>query len=456
MAKIVIIGAGSVVFASRLTTDILSIPELAGSTIVYVDIDQTVLDLMGRFGRQVITQEKLSATIEATQDRAEALAGADYVITTFRVGGMEATALDIQIPLKYGLDQAVGDTLGPGGIFYGQCHIPLLLDICRDMERLCPDALLINHTNPMVMLCWAVNKATRIKNVGLCHSVQHTSEQLAHHIGAPYEEVRYWVAGINHMAWFLEFEWRGQDAYPLLRQRLAEWDRTGGDEKLRIEALPANPYYGSEPWPWDTVRRELFRQFGYYVTESTPHLSEYLPYFRRTPELMQRYTLRRQSPEVFEGRWLSRRDEQREKLRRQAEGVEPIPMARSSEYTSYIIESMETDKPYRVNVNVANTGLITNLPADCVVEVPCLVDGLGVHPCYVGPLPPQLAALNRTNLNVQELAVKAALEGDREALYQAVALDPLTSTLLPFKEMRQMVDEMFEALLPWMPQFQTH
>jgi alpha-galactosidase len=455
MAKIVIIGAGSLVFASRLTTDILAVPALADSTIVYVDIDQAVLDLIGRFGRKVTAQEQLSATIETTMDRAEALAGADYVITTFRVGGAEATAMDVHIPLKYGLDQAVGDTLGPGGIFYGQCHIPLLLDICRDMERLCPDALLINHTNPMVMLCWAVNSATRIKNVGLCHSVQHTSEQLAGHIGAPYEEVRYWVAGINHMAWFLKFEWRGQDVYPLLRQRLAEWDRAGGDESLRVEDLPANPYYGSEPWPWDTVRRELFRQFGYYVTESTPHLSEYLPYFRRHPELMQRYTLRRQSPEAFAQRWLTRRDEQRNKLRQQAEGEDPIPMARSSEYTSYIIEAMETDQPYRVNVNVRNTGLIPNLPADCVVEVPCLVDGLGVHPCYVGPLPPQLAALNRTNINVQELAVKAALEGDREALYQAVALDPLTSALLPFKEMRQMVDEMFEALLPWMPQFQT-
>lgn len=453
--KVVIIGAGSVVFASRLTVDILSVPELADSTIVYVDIDQAVLDLMAGFGRRVIAQEKLAGRIEATQNRAEALEGADYVITTFRVGGMQATALDIQIPLKYGLDQAVGDTLGPGGVFYGQCHIPLLLDICRDMERLCPEALLINHTNPMVMLCWAVNSATRIKNVGLCHSVQHTSEQLASHIGAPYEEVRYWVAGINHMAWFLKFEWRGQDAYPLLRQRLAEWDSAGGDEGLRVEDLPANPYYGDEPWPWDTVRRELFRQFSYYVTESTPHLSEYLSYFRRNPELMQRYTLRRQSLEAFEGRWRTRRDEQRQRLRQQAEGVEPIPMTRTSEYTSYIIEAMETDRPYRVNVNVANTGLITNLPADCVVEVPCLVDGLGVHPCYVGPLPPQLAALNRTNINVQELAVKAALEGDREALYQAVALDPLTSALLPFKEMRQMVDEMFEALLPWMPQFQA-
>jgi alpha-galactosidase len=454
MAKIVIIGAGSLVFASRLTTDILSVPALADSTIVYVDIDQAVLNLMNRFGRKVIAQEKLAATIETTLDRAEALAGADYVITTFRVGGAEATSLDIHIPLKYGLDQAVGDTIGPGGIFYGQCHIPLLLDICRDMERLCPEALLINHTNPMAMLCWAANSATRIKNVGLCHSVQHTSEQLASHIGAPYEEISYWVAGINHMAWFLRFEWRGQDAYPLLRQRLAEWDRSGGDAGLKVEDQPISPYYGSEPWPWDTVRRELFRQFGYYVTESTPHLSEYLPYFRRTSSLMERYALQQRSPEEFAQRWVARRDERRERLRQQAEGSDPIPMNRSSEYTSYIIESMETDKPYRVNVNVRNTGLIPNLPPDCVVEVPCLVDGMGVHPCYVGNLPPQLAALNRTNINVQELAVKAALEGDREALYQAVALDPLTSALLSFQDIRRMTDEMFEALLPWMPQFQ--
>jgi alpha-galactosidase len=257
------------------------------------------------------------------------------------------------------------------------------------------------------------------------------------------------------MAWFLRFEWRGQDAYPLLRQRLADWDSASSDRGLAVEDQPASPYYGDEPWPWDTVRRELFRQFGYYVTESTPHLSEYLPYFRRNPDLMKRYALRRRTPEEFERRWVSRRDERRDILRRQAEGDEPIPLQRSSEYTSYIIEAMETDKPYRVNVNVSNTGLITNLPPDCVVEVPCLVDGLGVHPCYIGDLPPQLAALNRTNINVQELAVKAALEGDRAALYQAVALDPLTSALLSFEEMRRMVDEMAEALMPWLPQFRS-
>lgn len=454
MTKIVIIGAGSLVFASRLTTDILCVPALAASHLVYVDIDLDALDLIERFARRAIAQEKLSATVETTQDRRQALAGADYVITTYRVGGEKATALDLEIPLKYGIDQAVGDTLGPGGVFYGQCHIPLLIDICRDMEDLCPDALLINHTNPMAMLCWAVNRATRIRNVGLCHSVQHTSQQLAQHIGAPYDEVSYWVAGINHMAWFLRFKWNRQDAYPLLRKRLEEWDAAQGDHQLSLGELPENAYYGQEPWTWDTVRRDLFRRFGYYVTESTPHLSEYLPYFRRTPELTKSYALRRQDLQAFHKRWTERRQVQQERIRQQAEGSDPIPMQRGNEYTTMIIEAIETDSPCRVNVNVRNTGLITNLPQECVVEVPCLVDGLGIHPCFVGDLPPQLAALNRSNIAVQELAVKAALEGDREALFHAVAVDPLTAALLPLEQIRQLTDEMLEALLPWMPQFQ--
>ena len=455
MTKIVIIGAGSLVFASRLTIDTLAVPALADSQLVYVDIEQDALELMSRFAHKIIAQEGLAATVATTQDRRQALAGADFVITTFRVGGMAATALDLEIPLKYGIDQAVGDTIGPGGVFYGQCHMPLLVAIAREMEELCPHALLINHTNPMAMLCWAVNRATRIKTVGLCHSVQHTSEQLAGHIGAPYSEVQYWGAGINHMAWFLRFERNGQDAYGLLRQRLAEWDAKEGDQRLAAEPLPENAYYGNEPWTWDTVRRELFRRFGHYVTESTPHLSEYLPYFRRTPELMQSYALRRQSLERFHQRWSEGRAKRREAIRQQAVGSEAIPLTRSSEYTSYIMEAIKTNTPYRVNVNVRNTGLITNLPEDCVVEVPCLVDGLGVHPCYVGDLPPQLAALCRSNIAVQELAVKAALEGDREALFQAVALDPLTASLLSLEQIARLTDEMFNALLPWMPQFQA-
>ena len=453
MPKIVVIGAGSLVFSSRLTTDILCVPELTEGTIAYVDIDQDPLDLMSAYAGRIVDQEGLPTRVEATRDRRRALEGADYVITTFRVGGAEATALDAQIPLKYGVDQAVADTVGPGGVFYGQCHIPLLVDICRDMEELCPDALLLNHTNPMAMLCWAVNEATDIANVGLCHSVQHTSEQLAQHIGAPYEETSYWVAGINHMAWFLRFEWQGQDAYPLLRERLKEWDAAGGDASLIVDDMPSNAYYGDDPWPYDTVRRELFRRFGHYVTESTAHLSEYLPWFRRTPDLMKAYALKQRRREDFLARWDERRRTRQDPIKRKAAGEEPIEMSRTSEYTSYIIEGIETNSPRRVNVNVRNTGLITNLPEGCVVEVPCLVDGLGVHPCHVGDLPPQLAAMNRSNIAVEELSVKAALEGDREALYQAVALDPLTSTLLSLAEIESMVDEMVEGLSPWMPQF---
>ena len=455
MPKIVIIGAGSLVFASRLTTDVLSVPELAKGTIVYVDVDRDALDLISQFALRIVAQEGLDTVIESTLDRREALAGAEFVVTTFRVGGAEATALDIEIPLKYGIDQAVGDTIGPGGVFYGQCHMPLIVDICRDMEELCPDALLLNHTNPMAMLCWAVDEATSIKSVGLCHSVQHTSEQLARHIGAPYDETSYWVAGINHMAWFLRLEWNGSDAYPLLRKRLEEWDRAGGDQGLRREEMAQDPYYGDDPWTWDTVRRDLFRRFGYYVTESTAHLSEYLPYFRRTLEERQGYALRRRRSGSYQEHFAERRRTRQDAIRRQAEGKEPIPVKRTSEYTSYILEAITTDVPHRVNVNVRNTGLITNLPGNCIVEVPCLVDGLGVHPCFVGDLPPQLAALNRSNIAVQELAVKAALEGDTEALHRAVALDPLTSALLPLSRIREMVDEMLEALAPWMPQFQT-
>jgi alpha-galactosidase len=443
--KVVIIGAGSMVFSSRLTTDILSVPELAAGTISYVDIEQDALDLISAYARRVAQQEGLPTQVEATTDRRRALDGADYVVATFRVGGMEATGYDIRIPKKYGIDQAVGDTVGPGGIFYGQCHIPLIVDICHDMETLCPGALLLNHSNPMAMLCWAMNEATTVRNVGLCHSVQGTSERLAGYIGAPYDEITYWVAGINHMAWFLRLEWNHRDAYPLLRQRLEAWDAAGGEAQADLAV------HDARSWELDTVRREVYRRFGYWVTESTRHMSEYAPYFRRTPDLMDHYRLPSRDLDGLMG--TARREERRENIRRYAAGEAPIPMERSSEYSSRIIEACETDRPIRINGNVANTGLITNLPPGCVVEVPCLVDGTGVHPCYVGDLPGQLAGLNRANVAVQELAVKAALEGDHEALYQAVALDPLTAATLSLAEIRRMVDEMTEALLPWMPQF---
>jgi alpha-galactosidase len=429
LAKIVIIGAGSHVFTKNLITDFLSYPELRGSTISLMDIDRERLGLATAFAERLVEQHGLETVVESTTDRREALEGADYVVLSIRVGGLEANRLDLEIPAKYGIIQGIGDTIGPGGVFYGLRHIPVILDICRDMEDLCPEAWLLNYTNPMAMICWAVNDYSRVKNVGLCHSVQGTASELARYLGAPMEEVSYWVAGINHMAWFLELRWRGEDAYPLLRERLRDPAVYSGPE-----AHWAGP---------DIVRVEMFKALGYFVTESSQHMSEYVPYFRKRPELLERFRLEYRL-DAMEG-MLERRAKAEEEMRQMVSGDEPIPIRRSREYCSYIIHSVETGTPRRVNVNVRNDGLITNLPGGCCVEVPCLVDRNGVHPCFVGDLPPQCAALNRTNINVQELGVLAAVEKDRELAFQAILLDPLTSSVLTIDETRSMVDEMFEA-----------
>ena len=433
MSKIVIIGAGSHVFSRRLIIDILSYPELRKSTISLVDIDKERLDLISSFAKNLVEQYGFKTKIESTTDRRVALDGADYVILSIRVGGLEAYKLDIEIPAKYGVMQAVGDTIGPGGVFYGLRHIPVILDICHDMEDLCPDALLINYTNPMAMICWAINDYTRIKSVGLCHSVQGTAATLARYINAPLNEISYWVAGINHMAWFLEFKWRGKDAYPILREKFKDPD----------------VYMKEEMYLSDIVRIEIFRAFGYFNTESSQHMSEYVPYFRKRPELLQKFRLITPSERL---RRLEEAHKKRdEELRRLLREGGKIPIQRSREYCSYIIYSMETGVPNRINGNVKNSGLITNLPQGCCVEVPCLVDEGGVHPCYVGALPPQCAALNRTNINVQELAVKAAVERDKTLAFQAILVDPLTSALLTIEETRKMVDEMFEAEAKYLP-----
>jgi alpha-galactosidase len=429
LAKIVIIGAGSHVFTKNLITDFLSYTELRGSTISLMDLDEERLGLITAFAEKLVGQHGFETRVESTTDRREALEGADYVILSIRVGGFEANRLDLEIPAKYGIVQGVGDTIGPGGVFYGLRHIPVILDICRDMEDLCPEAWLLNYTNPMAMICWAVNEHSRVKNAGLCHSVQGTASELARYLGAPLEELSYWVAGINHMAWFLELRWRGEDAYSLLRERFKD---------LRVYSGPEAHWAGP-----DLVRVEIFRAFGYFVTESSQHMSEYVPYFRKRPELLERFRLAYRL-DTIEG-MLERRARAEEEMRRMMDGDEPIPIRRSTEYCSYMIHSMETGTPRRVNVNVRNDGLITNLPRGCCVEVPCLVDRNGVHPCFVGDLPPQCAALNRTNINVQELGVLAAVERGKELAFQAVLLDPLTSALLSIDETRSMVDEMFEA-----------
>jgi alpha-galactosidase len=429
LVKIVLIGAGSHVFARNLITDFLSYPEFRGSMLALVDIDQEALDMTTLFAKKLIQQHGLETKVEATTDRKPALEGADYVIVSIRVGGLEANIPDLAIPAKYGVKQGIGDTIGPGGVFYGLRHIPVLLDICHDMEDVCPDAWLINYTNPMAMLCWAMNDYTSIKNVGLCHSVQGTAGDLARYIGAPFDEVSFWVAGINHMAWFLEFKWRGEDAYPLLREKFKD---------PGVYSKPDAHWAGA-----DIVRAEIFKAFGYFNTESSQHMSEYVPYFRKKRELFERFKL--QVPTERGVNMVDERIRRDDKMKYIIESDEVIPLKRSHEYCIQIIHSIEAGTPLRINGNVKNSSLITNLPEGCCVEVPCLVDKNGINPCYVGRLPPQCASLNRTNINVQELGVLAAVEKSKNLAFQAVLVDPLTSALLTIDETRSMVDEMFKA-----------
>ncbi|HEY3282183.1 MAG TPA: alpha-glucosidase/alpha-galactosidase [Armatimonadota bacterium] len=428
MPKIAIIGAGSW-FCQRMLVDIMSYPELRESTFALVDINPDHLAPATQYAKRVVELHGTGAKVLSTTDRREVLEGCDFVITSIAVGGPAYSGpnyfADKAIPKKYGVDQSVADTLGPGGIFRTLRVAPVMLGICQDMEELCPDALLINYTNPMAMLCWAMSEATDIRSVGLCHSVQGTSQDIARYIGVPYEEVAYWCAGINHMAWFLDYRWKGEDAYPMLRKAMED----------------------PEIYKKDTVKFEILRHFDYFVTESTTHMSEYVPYFRKRPDIMEPLGLKyhEPNPDATDTRW-SKADSP---LLRQASGDEPIDLTGSKEYASHIIHSMVTGVPFRFNGNVPNYGLITNLVEGCCVEVPCLVDNVGVHPCLVGDLPPQLAALNSSNVAVQQLTVEAVLEGSRRKAFQALALDPLTAASCSLGEIQSMFDELCEAEKDW-------
>jgi alpha-galactosidase len=427
VTKIAFIGAGSFVFARTLVSDVLTWPSLRDSTIALMDIDEAKLQVMGALARRMADQVGTKAQVESTTDLRAALDGADYVAVSIRVGQGRS---HIEIPLQHGIDQAIGDTSGPGGVFYFLRNAPAVIEIAQTMDQVCPDALMLNYTNPMVMLSWAVNLLSNVRYVGLCHSVQGTAMSLAGYIGVPFEEVSYWVAGINHMAWFLKFLWKGEDAYPLLWKAMED----------------------PEIYERDIVKWEIMKHFGAFVSESSVHNSEYMPYFRRTPELVEKYTSGRMwgvrkgmSREERRAEGERRRAEREEENRRLAFGDEEIPVERSHEYFSRILNAIETNAPCVFNGNVPNTGLITNLLPGSTAEVPIVADGCGLHPCYVGDLPPALAALNRSNLCVQELAVKGFVERDRECIYRAVQLDPLTASKLELPEIRQMVDEMFEA-----------
>lgn len=436
MPKIALIGAGSVVFTRNLCSDILFTSALRGSTIALMDIDAGRLAEAREAVVGLVAHHNAPARIETTTDRREAVRGADYVITTFQQGGLAAYDLDIAIPQRYGVEQCVGDTLGPGGIFRALRTIPVLLDLCRDMDDVArPDALLLNYVNPMAANCWAVDRATGRPHVGLCHSVQGTSEMIAGWLDIPYEEVVYRCAGINHQAFFLDFRHRRDDLYPQLR-----------------EAIERPEIVGQEP-----VRTDLMRAFGYFVTESSGHASEYLPYFRKSAamvndELSPRFTDPHDAWLDF-GRTGGYLRHCRARLARVKETPPPPPAARTHEYGAAIMEAIETNIPAKVNGNVPNRGLIPNLPAGCCVEVPCLVDSSGIAPTIVDDYPTHLAALNRTNINVQELIVEAALTGKIEAVHHALLLDPLTAAVCTLPQIRALADEMLSTQEQWLPQF---
>jgi alpha-galactosidase len=438
MTKITFIGAGSLGFTRGLVRDILTFPLLEDATLCLMDIDPERLDFAKRACERIVELGNYPAKVEATMDRAEALKGADVVLVTILAGGLDVWRHDIEIPTRYGIDTNIGDTRGPSGIFRGLRTIPVLLDIARDMEKYCPDATMLNYTNPMVMLCRAVQSQTSIKMTGLCHSVQGTSEMLAKWIGAPYEEITYTCAGINHMAWYTKFEWNGKDAYPLIRKAITE-----------------NPEIYNE----EQVRNEMFLALDYYVTESSGHNSEYNWWFRKRPDLIEKYCTHGtgwnpgHSQYIIKG-YESRQESWRDDAKQWFASDNPISLERGHEYAAYIINALQGGEPFEFNGNVLNTGnLITNLPETACVEVPVWASKKGLTPVYVGALPPSVAMLTGLTSQLEEMAIEGALTGNPRMVYQAIAHDPLTAAVLSLQEAKTMVNEMFAKNRDHLPQF---
>lgn len=434
MPKIAMIGAGSVVFCKTLMSDILATPALQGSEFTLMSPTESKLRRMEAFGNRMLADNRLPGRVWATTDRREAIKGADFVVVMIQVGGFDAYGADYEIPLKYGVDQCIGDTLGPGGVFRGQRHIPVLVDIAKDMEAVAkPGAIMLQYANPMAANCLALGRVSNVPFVGLCHGVQTTLDLVAGYCGVPKHEITFTCGGINHMDWFLRLEHQGRDLYPQLR-----------------ELFERPEYYKNEK-----VRGEVFRHFGYFMTESTGHLSEYVPWFRKNQKSLDLYcdepAFGGESGAYYKwGRAMAEKYVAVDPLQFEDSRIE----ARSVEYCSYILEAVTTGVPFRFMGNVRNDGYIANLPPVCCVEVPTYADDTGIHPMVIGSLPPQCAGACLTNINVQTLCADAALSGDPEHLVHALALDPLTAAVCTLAEIREMTREMLDTLRPHLPQFE--
>lgn len=433
MSKVTIIGAGSAVFATELMTDILVTPALDTGVFALVDIDTERLELAHQMAEFLIQRSGREWSVEATTDRSQVLSGSDYVINTIEVAGLPNVRYDYEIPLKYGVDQCIGDTIGPGGLFKALRTLPAWLDILADVEKMAPGALVMNYTNPMSLTVLAGVRASSLPIVGLCHSIQHTSQQLAEYLGLPYEEIDWRAAGINHLAWFTRLEGDGEDLYPLLHQRAQD----------------------PEIYEQDPVRFEMMFQLGAFTTESSGHVSEYTSYFRKRADLIRRYTRSgyRGESGYYANNWPRWRRENDEELRLYLSGQKEFQLERSPEFASYIIEAIATNTPTVIYGNVYNTGLIDNLPPDGVVEVACLVDGKGIQPTHFGPLPTHLALLNQQHMAFHDLVATAVLEKNREAAVHALMLDPLTAAVCSLAEIRAMFEEMIESEKQYLPEF---
>jgi alpha-galactosidase len=441
MTKITFIGAGSLGFTGELVRDILTFPLLEDATLSLMDINPERLEWAKKGVEKLIAVGNRPAKVEATLDRAEALKGADVVLTTILAGSTEVWRHDIEIPKKYGVDTNVGDTRGPSGIFRFLRTINPMMDIVRDMEKYCPNAVLLNYTNPMAMLCAAVQRQSFITVTGLCHSVQGTAEMLAAWIGAPVNEIDYLCAGINHQAWYLEFKWNGKDAYPLI-----------------YKAVTENP----QIYNHEQVRNEMYLALGKFVTESSGHNSEYNWWFRKRPDLIEKYCKDGSGWNPGEYAYILKEYQHNEATwqdqvkMRLAEKLTDEDLQREHEYAAYIINALKGGEMFKFNGNVRNTHLITNLPEGACVEVPVVVDKAGFHPIHVGALPAECALLTQLSSGIEEMAIEGSLAGDPVAIYRAICHDPLTAAVLSLAEIRQMTNELFAQHKDYLPQFKTH